>query len=696
MFRLVTGALVFLTLALSAVPAGADITVAQGGGGDYTTIQAAYNAARIAGSDQVITILDNSFYDEAVWSDSSQGGYAVTIQAATGAKPSLFSFGVYNTGGNKITLKNLTFDDRSTTLQAAGAVYVRYSANVTVDGCTFNGYSTATGLGWTGGLASVIHLQSMAAADVTTIKNSTFNLNAGAPALTLINEGWGSTGTDVITGNVFNVAVAGVQALALTTGSSAISAGSATIEGNIFSGAANAYYIRQGYSPDLTTFNHNTFYNCGTRDWDWNSGALLVRSPDFGAIVKNNLFYNDGPYGGLNAYDNTPTAIYATNNGFSQTPTPVGYWAYGYKNLSQLNAYTGAAANFQDSTGVNPFVDPANGDFHLKTGCWATSGADDGGFVGALGTAVVTVFNWSGNRSGDFNTVTNWSPPTAAPNDNTLTAVFGPAITAPQTVYTNTAVTIKSVQFDNANKYVIAGAGSLTLAADGGNASIAVLQGTHVFQLPVTLAVDGTDVSVATTAALIFDGALNLAGNTLTKTGAGTMFINNKLILNGGQIVVSEGSVELSGQLVAALGSIPSGSLTLLDVGAGSVGGTFYGLNEGAEVDLGYGGTTYKFTISYTGGTGNDVVLNLIPNHIPGDINGDNIVDQADYTVWYNHYGQTPAAWADGDVTGDSIVDQADYTVWYNNYGSTGGNVPEPMTMALLAIGGVAMLRRRK
>ena len=81
---------------------------------------------------------------------------------------------------------------------------------------------------------------------------------------------------------------------------------------------------------------------------------------------------------------------------------------------------------------------------------------------------------------------------------------------------------------------------------------------------------------------------------------------------------------------------------------------------------------------------------------IPGDINRDKIVDQADYTVWYNHYGQTPATWADGDVTGDNIVDQADYTVWYNHYGQTGSNVPEPMTLATLAIGGLAMLRRRK
>ena len=49
-----------------------------------------------------------------------------------------------------------------------------------------------------------------------------------------------------------------------------------------------------------------------------------------------------------------------------------------------------------------------------------------------------------------------------------------------------------------------------------------------------------------------------------------------------------------------------------------------------------------------------------------------------------------------GDINRDHIVDQADYTVWYNHYGQTGGNVPEPMTMALLAIGGLAILRRKK
>jgi len=112
------------------------------------------------------------------------------------------------------------------------------------------------------------------------------------------------------------------------------------------------------------------------------------------------------------------------------------------------------------------------------------------------------------------------------------------------------------------------------------------------------------------------------------------------------------------------------------------------------------GNPDFKLAIDNGPGGGNNNVgfrvASVPAPTIPGDANLDGIVDQADYTIWYNHYGASGATWADGDVTGDNIVDQADYTVWYNNYGSTGGNVPEPMTMALLAIGGLAMLRRRK
>ncbi len=74
---------------------------------------------------------------------------------------------------------------------------------------------------------------------------------------------------------------------------------------------------------------------------------------------------------------------------------------------------------------------------------------------------------------------------------------------------------------------------------------------------------------------------------------------------------------------------------------------------------------------------------------LPGDYNGDNVVDAADYTVWRNSLSQTgPGLPADGN--GDQVVNQADYHLWRENYGasaslgSTAQAAPEPTAFLLL------------
>ncbi|QDU54902.1 hypothetical protein [Aeoliella mucimassa] len=58
---------------------------------------------------------------------------------------------------------------------------------------------------------------------------------------------------------------------------------------------------------------------------------------------------------------------------------------------------------------------------------------------------------------------------------------------------------------------------------------------------------------------------------------------------------------------------------------------------------------------------------------LPGDYNGDGLVDLGDYTVWRDSLGSTTDLAANGDNTGTSqgIIDVADYEIWKVNFGTS-------------------------
>ncbi len=219
-------------------------------------------------------------------------------------------------------------------------------------------------------------------------------------------------------------------------------------------------------------------------------------------------------------------------------------------------------------------------------------------------------------------------------------------------------------------------------------------------------------------------GSVTISGGSLTlATNGGGSAVSSLSISGGGSLNISNNHIIISDPG----GSIDSTIRAYL--AAGYNGGGWNGTSAtsgvivtSAPITIGAG----TYSIGYADGDDN-VVSGLLSGEfevaytLAGDANLDGKVDSADFGILADNYGASGAVWDQGDFNYDGKVDSADFGILAVNYGQSAGSnadvvtaadwsaldafaaangitlsaVPEPASVGILALSGLAILSRR-
>ena len=195
----------------------------------------------------------------------------------------------------------------------------------------------------------------------------------------------------------------------------------------------------------------------------------------------------------------------------------------------------------------------------------------------------------------------------------------------------------------------------------------------------------------------ITGGLVNALGTVAPGNSAGTLSIDGDFSQSGGgtlaveladadlaDLLAIDGTATLDGTLeVLLLGGyapVPGQEWMILSA-VGGISGSFAGVTPGYQVSL---------------ASGNTELLLSVPL-IPGDFDGNGIVDRDDLAVFLGAFGTTNPGLTDMNLDGD--CDRNDLAVFLGIYGTgagTGEETPEPASAALVSVGLLLALSRRR
>jgi autotransporter-associated beta strand protein len=268
----------------------------------------------------------------------------------------------------------------------------------------------------------------------------------------------------------------------------------------------------------------------------------------------------------------------------------------------------------------------------------------------------------------------------------------------------------------------------------GYNNSIGSLTGGGVNGGNVTLGAATLTVGGDGTSPAAYAGVISGTG-ALTKTGAGTLTLSGKNTYTG-STTVNEGTLTLAdnAQLKFVIGAngvnnkiTGDGTVDLFgDFNFNLSGAVATAGNQWQIVDVSTLSETFESTFSVTSTLGDFTPvgsdkwtmaipaseniyqfdkttgkLKVVGGMVPGDTNTDGVVDAADYIAVKQNLGLGfGATLAQGNLDDDGDVDWDDLQIVMTNFGNgastTPATTPEPATLGLLAIGAMAVLRRRR
>jgi hypothetical protein len=186
-------------------------------------------------------------------------------------------------------------------------------------------------------------------------------------------------------------------------------------------------------------------------------------------------------------------------------------------------------------------------------------------------------------------------------------------------------------------------------------------------------------------------GQLDISGDYTANSTTGIALWNadvdsTKITVDGTNTIAGELSLSIGDDYTPAFGDV----FTLFDDdGSGTLSGQFDTV-AGVSIDSG------DKALAVTYDTSAEQVLCEVA--LPGDATLDTNVDVSDLSVMGSTYNTASGAvWEDADFNGDGAVDVSDLSVLGANYGrSYSLSVPEPATLALLGLGGIAAIIRRR